>query len=71
MIVPVSQSCYCHGVYDWQPTANLVRYDVEPSPLQERGIPIIIPHVVELVMGSRMKKGQFLQTLNYFVSTST
>jgi hypothetical protein len=40
---------------------NLVRYDVKASPLQERGVPIIVPHVVELVMGSRTKKGQFLQ----------
>jgi hypothetical protein len=36
---------------------NLVRYDIEARPLQERGVPVVVPHVVKLVMGSRMKKG--------------
>jgi hypothetical protein len=71
MIVPFNQSYDRCGVDDRQPAANLVRYDIEASPLQKRGVPVIVPHVVELVMDSRMKKGQFLKTLNYFVSTST
>jgi hypothetical protein len=67
MIVPINQSCDRCGVDDRQPAANLERYDIEASPLQKRGVPVVIPHVViphvvELVMDSRMKKGQFLET---------
>jgi hypothetical protein len=47
--------------------ANLVRYDIEASPLQERGVHVVVPHVLKLVMGSKMKKGQFLQTLNFLL----
>jgi hypothetical protein len=50
---------------------NLVRYDVEASPLQKRGVPVVVPHLMEPIMGSRTKKGHFMETLNYFVSMST
>jgi hypothetical protein len=71
MIVPINQSCDRCRVDDRQPTTNLVRYNIKASPLQKRGVPIIVPHLVEPVMGSRTKKGQFLETLNYVVTTST
>jgi hypothetical protein len=71
MIVPVNQNRDRCGVDNRQHTANLVRYHVKASPLQKRGVLVVILHLVEPVMGSRTKKGLFLETLNYFASTST
>ena len=52
-----------------QPAANLVRYNVQASPLQQRGVPVVVPHLQEPIMGSRTKEGQYLHKCKLPVST--
>jgi hypothetical protein len=42
---------------------NLERYNVKSSPLKERSVPVVVPHVLELIMGSRTKRVQVLQRI--------
>ena len=63
-LVPVNQSCDRRGVDFRQPAANLVRYNVQASPLQQRGVPVVVPHLQEPVTGSRTKEGQYLHKCN-------
>ena len=67
-LVPVNQSCDRRGVDFRQPAANLVRYNVQASPLQQRGVPVIVPHLQEPSMGSRTKEGQYLHKYKLPVS---
>ena len=50
---------------------NLLRYNIQASPLEERGVPVIVPLVQEPIMGSRMKEGHFLKKLKFVVSIIT
>ena len=67
-LVPVNQSCDRRGVDFWQAAANLVRYNVQASPLQQRGVPVIVPRLQEPSMGSRTKEGQYLHKYKLPVS---
>ena len=37
--------------------ANLIRYDVKACPPQQRSVPLVVPHLLQPVMGSNTKGG--------------
>ena len=43
-----------------QPMTNLKRDDIQASSLQERSVPVVVPHVQEPIVGSRTKERKVL-----------
>ena len=46
---------------------NLEQYNIKSSPLKERSVPVVVPHVLELIVGTRTKRVQFLQRLEIII----
>ena len=67
ILVPVDQIRDRRGVEGRHPTVNLERYNIKASPLKERSVPIIVPHVLELIVGTRTKRVQFLQRIQIII----
>ena len=63
--IPVNQRSYGRRVELGQPTTNLKRDDIQASSLQERSVPVVVPHVQEPTVGSRMKVRKVLHRIKH------